>query len=495
MSLIAISKRLARQAWEASEAVRQSFLHELTTLEGRRWGKTVIKAGRGTVQLTVEATYNLLVRWGAISKPRISLDEFRAIGNWPPEGPVTAVEQAAIGEAMTTAALQARASIQKHEAHQRAQRHLIDTMLRSALDEDFTNDDRFLFYAKARMEDAGVGGGQTEDDTLAGSDNPIQPACNPLPTGTHLRAKERMREWVSAFLRPVSLKDPVWQETLVLYAPREPEPEALPVGPARWDASSLWRSLRLAVLRRIDPALPGLITHHGYWEREDDAKKEVPGTPYLTSYSSIKVKNLRTLWPVRELRFRPLDNFKIDLALVAALVAVLLRVRLDTLLTQMSALGLCTAWVLGAVFRVTAQRNEYELETTRRLHEKTTARDINVIRMASEDAVQQRMLRCLLVYTALEAHGDCHSADLAHTCDAMLKRLSPQHPPVHLEHVVAAAVKDALRIGLVSQSDEGNNSVLSAVEGGRARQTLRQHCQVLNLGHPIHRQEISERLL
>ena len=115
MSLIAISKRLARQAWQASEAVRQSFLHELTTLEGRRWGKTVIKAGRGTVQLTVEATYNLLVRWGAISKPRISLDEFRAIGNWPPEGPVTAVEQAAIGEAMTAAVLQARASIQKHE--------------------------------------------------------------------------------------------------------------------------------------------------------------------------------------------------------------------------------------------------------------------------------------------------------------------------------------------------------------------------------------------
>ena len=75
----------------------------------------------------------------------------------------------------------------------------------------------------------------------------------------------------------------------------------------------------------------------------------------LTAYSKIKVKNLRTLWPVRELRFRPLDNFKMDLTGAAALIAVLLRVRLDTLFTQLTALGLCTAWLLGTISQKSSQ--------------------------------------------------------------------------------------------------------------------------------------------
>ncbi len=40
----------------------------------------------------------------------------------------------------------------------------------------------------------------------------------------------------------------------------------------------------------------------------------------------------------RELRLRPLDNFKIDLATVSAAVALLFRVRLDSVLAQVTAL-------------------------------------------------------------------------------------------------------------------------------------------------------------
>ena len=118
--------------------------------------------------------------------------------------------------------------------------------------------------------------------------------------------------------------------------------------------------------------------------------------------------------------------------------------------------------------RVTAQRNEYELETTRRLHEKTTAREQNVIRMASEGASEQRLRRCILVYAALEANGPCYSSDLTQSCEAVLKRMCPEHPPVELEGVVAAAASDALRLGLISQT----GSVLAAVRPETAQESV-----------------------
>ena len=148
VSLIGFSKKVARRAWESSEGHRQYLLGQLTTLEGQRWGKRLIRAGRGTVTLTVQATYNLLVRWGAISKPRISLREFRADGAWPPEGPAVAVEQAAVGEAIELAALEAHASIAKHEAYMLAEQRLFLSIIRPTLGEDFSSDDRMLVFQR-----------------------------------------------------------------------------------------------------------------------------------------------------------------------------------------------------------------------------------------------------------------------------------------------------------------------------------------------------------
>jgi hypothetical protein len=101
----------------------------------------------------------------------------------------------------------------------------------------------------------------------------------------------------------------------------------------------------------------------------------------------------------------------------------------------------------GIVYRISAQRNEYELETTRRLHEKITARDLNVIHLASEGALEQRVRRSMLVYSALESNGPCHSSHLAQSCETELKRILPNCPPVNLQVVVAEAAHDALRMG------------------------------------------------
>jgi len=137
VSLIRVSKRVAWRAWTSSEDTRQQLLDQLTSLEGQRFGKSLIQAGRGTVRLTVEAIYNLLVRWGAISKPKISLSEFLADGSWPPEGPGVAVEQAGVGEAMALAKLQARESILRHHAYLEQERTLFWRLIRPTLDEVF----------------------------------------------------------------------------------------------------------------------------------------------------------------------------------------------------------------------------------------------------------------------------------------------------------------------------------------------------------------------
>jgi hypothetical protein len=146
VSLIRVSKRIAWQAWTSSESWRQHVLDQLTSLEGQRFGKSLIQAGRGTATLTVEAIYNLLVRWGAISKRKISLSEFLADGSWPPEGPGVAVEQAAVGEAMAMAMLQARESILRHHEYVEQERILFQRLISPIMGEDFTNDDRFLVY-------------------------------------------------------------------------------------------------------------------------------------------------------------------------------------------------------------------------------------------------------------------------------------------------------------------------------------------------------------
>jgi hypothetical protein len=90
---------------------------------------------------------------------------------------------------------------------------------------------------------------------------------------------------------------------------------------------------------------------------------------------------------------------------------------------------------------------------------------------ASEGALEQRMRRCVLLHSALAAHGPCHEASLSLCCQETLTRICPHHPAVDLERVAAEAKSDALSIGLISKSECG--TVFAAVEQGIARQRLR----------------------
>ena len=56
-----------------------------------------------------------------------------------------------------------------------------------------------------------------------------------------------------------------------------------------------------------------------------------------------------------------------------------------------------TVWVVGVYYRIVARRNEYELETSRKLSERISARGDNVIRLAVDAAVEERQKRCTYV--------------------------------------------------------------------------------------------------
>jgi len=86
VSLTRVSKQVARQTWAAAGLSRRRLLDELTSLEGRRWGRAMMQAARATSDSVLEGGYNLLIRWGAISHRKLSLSAFQSDGAWPPEG-------------------------------------------------------------------------------------------------------------------------------------------------------------------------------------------------------------------------------------------------------------------------------------------------------------------------------------------------------------------------------------------------------------------------
>jgi hypothetical protein len=94
---------------------------------------------------------------------------------------------------------------------------------------------------------------------------------------------------------------------------------------------------------------------------------------------------------------------------------------------------------------------------------------MNVIRMASEGALEQRLRRIALVYTTLVSHGPCPHADLAHTCERALKQALPECPPVDMQAVVAEASEDLVRMGLMAET----GGAVSAVSPEYARQRVR----------------------
>jgi hypothetical protein len=121
--LIKICKAFSRQVWASSQASRQHLLDKVAPFESQRWGRAVIQAGREAGVYLVSAAYGVLVRWGAISKPRISLSDLKAqAASFLPAG--VAVEHAGIGEAMAAAAAEARSSIEQDAADRLADRQV-----------------------------------------------------------------------------------------------------------------------------------------------------------------------------------------------------------------------------------------------------------------------------------------------------------------------------------------------------------------------------------
>jgi len=203
--------------------------------------------------------------------------------------------------------------------------------------------------------------------------------------------------------------------------------------------------------------------------------EDQPGVARLIAFDGVRVRNVRTLWPekARKLRFRPLDSFRLDLATVATLLAVLAQIKLDNAYTQSVGVVTTSAWVFGAVFRFNARRNEYELETSRRLAQRTTARGLNVLRMASEGALEQRNRRALLVYHTLFSRGSADMQHLITNCEAVLQEIEPDGDSVDLEPPVWGAVADLFRFGVV----DWDNGRVSAVPLDEATQILAELCQ------------------
>ena len=128
--LIKICKAFSRQVWASSQASRQQLLNKVAPFESQRWGRAVIQAGREAGVYLVSAAYGVLVRWGAISKPRVSLSDLKAqAASFLPAS--VAVEHAGIGEAMAAAAAEARSSIEQDAAARLADRQVFHRCISS----------------------------------------------------------------------------------------------------------------------------------------------------------------------------------------------------------------------------------------------------------------------------------------------------------------------------------------------------------------------------
>ena len=144
------------------------------------------------------------------------------------------------------------------------------------------------------------------------------------------------------------------------------EPEGIETG----EKSSSDGQARAAGSDNQDPAL----TQPSTSPDEHAALRGKLGLSVL-GYRKVKVQNLRTLFPDRQLRFRPLDSFKLDLVTVGTFVSIAVtKLRFDDPLTDLVAVVSSSVWFIGVYYRIQARRNEYELETSRKLVERISAR-------------------------------------------------------------------------------------------------------------------------
>ena len=227
------------------------------------------------------------------------------------------------------------------------------------------------------------------------------------------------RAIMSAFLRPVELQDPIFETAVVLYATSDNK-----VGGGE-EADELqdnfWTQAVISGLRFVDPKLPAVWGFRDSLMADDaeaggasesiqaDGRSMSTATPRdlsfsMVAYKGVKVQNLRTLFPFRQLRFRPLDSFKLDLVTLVTFFSIAAtRLRFDDdPLTDLVAISAFSVWSIGVYYRILARRNDYELETTRRLAERISARADNVVRFVVDTVCMNRCMpprlrACVLV--------------------------------------------------------------------------------------------------
>ena len=240
------------------------------------------------------------------------------------------------------------------------------------------------------------------------------------------------RVLLSAFLRPVLVLDPAFDQVVVIYARASHAQDAQNAQPLPLEG--LWTDAASGILGSIDPGLPsalgfspravvgsanvsGLLSgatqyldsRRGVRSSVDDAQP-APGDPdtgvpqppsasartpeqartrgsreqeraglgvSLLAYDGVKVQNLRTLFPDRQLRFRPLDSLKLDLVTVFTFVSIAVtKLKFDDEISGIVAVVSASVWSVGVYYRIQARRNEYELETSRKLVERLSARKL-----------------------------------------------------------------------------------------------------------------------
>eukprot|EP00960_Hanusia_phi_P053054 761813-Hanusia_phi.AAC.2 len=182
-------------------------------------------------------------------------------------------------------------------------------------------------------------------------------------------------------------------------------------------------------------------------EREEAAALEIIG------YQSVNIQNIKSIWPDRQLQFRPLDSLRLDLVTFTTLASVLAQVKLDNPYTDAAALVTTTAWILGAIFRFNARRNAYELQSSRGLARRITARGFNVIRMAGDKAFQQQITKSRLVYNTVRCAGPLDVSSIARECQDRLKEQHPANACLLAQEEIVGLLNDLKQFSLVEERD------------------------------------------
>jgi hypothetical protein len=202
------------------------------------------------------------------------------------------------------------------------------------------------------------------------------------------------RAILSALLRIVTVQDPMFEETVVVFAKRAGGSD---MDHATQPVERFFERAVVYFLSSIDPGLPdawgfsrkdalpagdmtparpqvGLGMEGDLSQRKEAAVASLGQTQFsshvlrleraslsVSAYSGIKVKNLLTIFPDHKLQFRPLDSFKLDLVTAVTFISIAINKfgRDDVPFSDLVAVASATVWVVGVYYRIQARCGVY----------------------------------------------------------------------------------------------------------------------------------------